>query len=278
MSRPDLSDSDSCSSETLEVSSLQDTPIKYKTRDDFPTADQYALYVRSVIRSNMIVKCCQDFEEIRKGDIGKVIKIEPEGLHDLNVRVDWQMHDRPYWMCFVHLELLEPPQVNESTIPIVGSKVKIKNSHNMKYRLGTPKGTGTITFISGNDATVDFEHETWSGHLTELEIETLSMENAQSNAVNYDIIEDWSRCLISLSVSSNESCAKYLLDKSSNYWQSQSTQGKHWIRLELHDNIYIQSLSISVSPDDFSHMPSLVVIKASSTVNNFEAFYLHSNY
>ncbi|XP_055600343.1 probable E3 ubiquitin-protein ligase HERC2 isoform X2 [Uranotaenia lowii] len=266
------SDTESVSSDTMEGgSSIQDSQhVVYKMREDFKSADQYAMYVRGLICPGMLVRCCQDFEEIRKGDIGTVLKVEPEGLHDLNVRVDWQMHDRPYWMCFIHLELLEAPASENSSTISVGSQVRIRNYQHFRYRLNTiPRGSvGTVTSLNGTEVTVEFPQQTiWNGHLNELELISNSLNSfgvGQSGA--FDIIDDWSRCIRSLSVSSNESSAKYLLDRSTNYWQSSSTQGKHWIRLELHDQVFIQTLSMNVDPDDYSHMPSLVVIRGGDSV------------
>lgn len=91
-----------------------------------------------------------------------------------------------------------------------------------------------------------------------------------------DLIEDWSRVIRSLCVSSNESSAKYLLDRSANYWQSSSTQstssGKHWIRIEMHENVLIHSLAITVNGSDCSHMPSLIVVRAGDTVDSLKDY------
>ncbi len=44
------------------------------------------------------------------------------------------------------------------------------------------------------------------------------------------LIEDWSRCVRSMGVSSRENWAYKLTDGTSSYWQSCGSQGKHWIR------------------------------------------------
>ena len=36
------------------------------------------------------VKCCRTYEEVHEGDVGKVVKLDRDELHDLNVQVDWQ--------------------------------------------------------------------------------------------------------------------------------------------------------------------------------------------
>lgn len=80
------------------------------------------------------------------------------------------------------------------------------------------------------------------------------------------------RCIRSLTVSSNEVMAKHLLDKSPNYWQSSGGIGKNWIRLEMHENVLVYSLAITVSPADRSHMPSLVVVRVGDSVDTLKDF------
>ena len=53
----------------------------------------------------MTVVCCESYEDIDKGDIGRVIKIDNDGLHDLNVLAHWQRKGGTYWLRFVHVEL-----------------------------------------------------------------------------------------------------------------------------------------------------------------------------
>jgi hypothetical protein len=45
-------------------------------------------------------------------------------------------------------------------------------------------------------------------------------------ALNSGLIEDWSRCIKTLSVSSREAWAHHLVDSSDQYWQSCGSQGK----------------------------------------------------
>lgn len=56
-------------------------------RSDFLSNDEYAMYVRDNVEVGMLVRCCKSYEEVHIGDIGKVIKIDREGLHDLNLQV-----------------------------------------------------------------------------------------------------------------------------------------------------------------------------------------------
>lgn len=45
------------------------------------------MYVRDNVEVGMLVRCCKNYEEVQLGDIGKVVKIDREGLHDLNLQV-----------------------------------------------------------------------------------------------------------------------------------------------------------------------------------------------
>lgn len=53
-----------------------------------------------------MVKCCRTYEEVYEGDVGKVIKLDRDGLHDLNVQCDWQQKGGTYWVRYIHIELL----------------------------------------------------------------------------------------------------------------------------------------------------------------------------
>lgn len=103
----------------------------YKKRSDFQSNDDYAMYVRENIQVGvegfeeflrmhenakrthwaslqvgMMVKCCRTYEEVYDGDVGKVIKLDRDGLHDLNVQCDWQQKGGTYWVRYIHIELL----------------------------------------------------------------------------------------------------------------------------------------------------------------------------
>lgn len=45
------------------------------------------MYVRDNVEVGMLVRCCKSYEEVQLGDIGKVVKVDREGLHDLNLQV-----------------------------------------------------------------------------------------------------------------------------------------------------------------------------------------------
>ncbi|XP_026277054.2 E3 ubiquitin-protein ligase HERC2 [Frankliniella occidentalis] len=117
-----LSDSDSTSEEVEDVSSsfthvvpAQQPGVVYHSRADFLNKDEYAMYVRDNIAPGMLVRCCKTYEVVYEGDVGRVIIIDTEGLHDLNVLVAWQHHNDTYWVRFIHVELLGfPPGARRS--------------------------------------------------------------------------------------------------------------------------------------------------------------------
>lgn len=266
------SDNESTCSENLNSSSLsqQEKQTKFARRDDFKIADQYAVYVRSHICAGMIVRCCRDFEEIKCGDVGIVLRIEPDELHDLNVRVDFKSHERPFWMCFVHLELLESPSDDiKSTNITYGSHVKIKPSSTISRTQAVKNLVGIVTAINGLEIIVDFpQQKSWCGQLGDLDL----VQPASSESELYDIIEDWSQSIKSLTVSSNEASARCLFERSTAFWQSSNTQGRPWIRLEMRENILIHALSVRIEPNDCSHQPSTIIVRTGENASHLKDF------
>lgn len=61
-------------------------------------------------------------------------------------------------------------------------------------------------------------------------------------------------------VSSRENWAHRLVDESGLFWESCGPKEKHWIRLEIHQDIIIKSLKILIDPLDNSYMPSLIIV------------------
>jgi E3 ubiquitin-protein ligase HERC2 len=57
----------------------------------------------------MTVRCCRTYEEVHEGDVGKIIKLDRDGLHDLNLQVEWQRKGGTYWVRYIHVELLSMP-------------------------------------------------------------------------------------------------------------------------------------------------------------------------
>lgn len=111
------------------------------------------------------------------------------------------------------------------------------------------------------------------------------------------LIDEWSRAVKSLNVSSSIHQASRLIDCSDQCWQSSGSQGKvrhwldscnvkddstlnviaspdssfhaplqHWIRLELFPDVLVHRLKMTVDPADSSYMPSLVVVSGKITL------------
>lgn len=72
------SDTDSSTSSSDEEESdgvRVETDRVYKTRDQFATVDEYAAYVKDHLHVGMTIQCCENYEEVKAGDIGKVTKV-----------------------------------------------------------------------------------------------------------------------------------------------------------------------------------------------------------
>ncbi|XP_027882785.1 E3 ubiquitin-protein ligase HERC2 isoform X2 [Xiphophorus couchianus] len=309
----------------------------FKKRSDFQTNDDYAVYVRENIQVGMMVKCCRTYEEVYEGDVGKVIKLDRDGLHDLNVQCDWQQKGGTYWVRYIHIELIGfPPQSSPSHIKI-GDKVRVKPTVTTpKYKWGsvTHRSVGVVKAFSANgkDVIVDFPQQShWTGLLSEMELvpsvhpgvrcdgcQMFPINGPRFKCKNCDdfdfcescfktrkhntrhsfgrinepgqspafcgrsgkqlkkhhnsqrgmLIDDWSRAVKSLSVSSSVNQASRLIDCSDQCWQSSGSQGKHWIRLELFPDVLVHRLKMIVDPADSSYMPSLVVVSGGNSLNN----------
>lgn len=48
---------------------------KFMTREDFSTLDDYARYIRDHITVGIMVRCCEAYEEVKLGDVGRVMKV-----------------------------------------------------------------------------------------------------------------------------------------------------------------------------------------------------------
>ncbi|XP_041128227.1 E3 ubiquitin-protein ligase HERC2-like isoform X2 [Polyodon spathula] len=309
----------------------------YKKRTDFQSNDDYAVYVRESIQVGMMVRCCRTYEEVYEGDVGKVIKLDRDGLHDLNVQCDWQQKGGTYWVRYIHAELLGfPPQSSPSHVKI-GDKVRVKASVTTpKYKWGsvTHRSVGVIKAFSANgkDVIVDFPQQShWTGLLSEMELVPsihpgVRCDGCQMFPINgprfkcrncedFDfcencfktrkhntrhafgrinepgqspvfcgrsgkqlkrqhssqrgmLIDEWSRVVKNLSVSSSVDQASRLIDSSEQCWQSSGSQGKHWIRLELFPDVLVHRLKMAVDPADSSYMPLLVVVSGGNSLNN----------
>ncbi|KAL3277032.1 hypothetical protein HHI36_012394 [Cryptolaemus montrouzieri] len=152
-------------------------PQSFCRRSQFLSNDEYAMYVRDNVEVGMLVRCCKSYEEVELGDIGKVVKIDREGLHDLNLQVNWQHRLGTYWVRFIHVELLGfPPSLPTPSSIKIGDKVRVKPTITTpRYKWGcvTHDSIGVVTAISpnGHDLTVDFPKQpNWTGLISEMEI------------------------------------------------------------------------------------------------------------
>ncbi|XP_012936715.1 E3 ubiquitin-protein ligase HERC2 [Aplysia californica] len=182
-----LSDSDSGSEGYDELEAFETpapepvavpTGSEFKKRSDFTNTDDYAIYVKQKIQIGMMVRCCRTYEEVHQGDIGKVTKLDQDGLHELNVQAYWQRKGGTYWVRYIHVELLgfTNTAVDKGQTIKVGDKVRVKPSVTKPtYKWGsvTHSSIGTVTAIipNGRDITVDFPQQShWTGVISEMEL------------------------------------------------------------------------------------------------------------
>ncbi|CAG5129601.1 unnamed protein product, partial [Candidula unifasciata] len=181
------SDSDSVSDgydeyEGFDVPSLEPVLVPYgsefKKRNDFVNTDDYAMYVRQKIQIGMMVRCCRTYEEVHQGDIGKVTKLDQDGLHELNVQALWQRKGSTYWVRYIHIEILgfTNSAIESGQTIKVGDKVRVKPSvikPTYKWGSVSHSSVGIVTAIlpNGRDATVDFPQQPhWTGVISEMEL------------------------------------------------------------------------------------------------------------
>ncbi|XP_077983839.1 E3 ubiquitin-protein ligase HERC2-like [Glandiceps talaboti] len=339
----DFSDSESVSDDLEEIPEVTPDPQDagqadnqtFKKRTDFFNNDDYAIYVRDNIQVGMMVKCCRTYEEVLVSDLGRVVKLDRDGLHDLNVQSDWQRKGGTYWVRYIHVELLGHNfQIPANCNIKVGDRVRVRQSVAApKYKWGsaTHQSVGTVTAISANgrDITVDFPQQShWMGLVCEMELVPsnhpgITCDGCQMfpisgprykcrtcedfdfceacfrskrshkhpfNRINEPgaspvnagkpgkgkkktnragaLIDEWIRCVKNLTVSTRESQSCRLVDGNpATYWQSSGSQGKHWIRLEMHPDILVHKLRMSVEPTDSSYQPSLVVVSVGDSIS-----------
>ncbi|GAB6021505.1 E3 ubiquitin-protein ligase herc2 [Chamberlinius hualienensis] len=340
-------DSDSVSDDVDDIAraitypaTVHDTSVIYCQPKDFSSDDEYALYVRENIQVGMTVRCCRTYEEVYEGDTGTVVKLDRDGLHDLNVQVDWQRIGETYWVRYIHVVIIGfPTPVTFASGGAgqikVGDRVRVKATVTTpKYKWGSisHRSVGIVTSISpsGRDVTVDFPQQSnWSGLLSEMELVPSTHPNVTCDGCkaypvcgprykcrvcedfdfcetcfhsktdhrhafnriqepgtpavnagrpgrrvlmeeeeNSPYIDDWFQCVKVLTVSSRESWAHRLIDGTGSYWQSCGSQGKHWIRLEMHEDVLVHRLKMLVNPSDTSYMPSIVVVSGGDSLGS----------
>ena len=78
------------------------------------------------------------YEKVHEGDIGRVTKLDRDGLHDLNVHVVWQRKGGTYWVRYIHVELMTQPLSLHSNQSLkVGDRVRVKaHVSTPKYKWG----------------------------------------------------------------------------------------------------------------------------------------------
>ncbi len=59
----------------------------YLRQSDFASSDDYAAYIRDHIAIGMHVRCCRSYDDLGEGDVGHVVQLDRDGLHDLNLQV-----------------------------------------------------------------------------------------------------------------------------------------------------------------------------------------------
>jgi E3 ubiquitin-protein ligase HERC2 len=109
--------------------------------------------VKENIKVGMMVKCCEAYEEVRHGDIGRVMKVstrsettttyihryygwyllfelqvDNDGLHDLNVQANWQQKGGTYWVRFCHCEMLGDIETAGAMAFKPGDKIRVKRA------------------------------------------------------------------------------------------------------------------------------------------------------
>ncbi|KAH0501347.1 E3 ubiquitin-protein ligase HERC2 [Microtus ochrogaster] len=265
----EFSDADTVSDEYSDeevVEDVDDTPYPvaagavvtesqtYKKRADFLSNDDYAVYVRENVQVGMMVRCCRTYEEVCEGDVGKVIKLDRDGLHDLNVQCDWQQKGGTYWVRYIHVELIGYPPPSSSSHIKIGDKVRVKASVTTpKYKWGSVTHQ-SVGLVKGQSAV-------FCGRSGK------QLKRCHSSQPGM-LLDSWSRMVKSLNVSSSVNQASRLIDGSEPCWQSSGSQGKHWIRLEIFPDVLVHRLKMIVDPADSSYMPSLVVVSGGSSLNN----------
>ena len=134
-----------------ETAALQ--PISsYLRQSDFASSDDYAAYIRDHIAIGMHVRCCRSYDDLGEGDVGHVVQLDRDGLHDLNLQVcyvvivnkiwrrsmsnissqvEWQQKGGTYWVRYVHVEIVgfvNPNTTKNCKTPSigVGDRVRVK--------------------------------------------------------------------------------------------------------------------------------------------------------
>ncbi|GIY42323.1 e3 ubiquitin-protein ligase HERC2 [Caerostris extrusa] len=100
-------------------------------RGDFQSELDYTFYMAENLHVGSLVRCCLEFQDLKKGDIGVVVHDDPGSY---NVQVEWKRVGKTYWMRYKYLEFLHPllqvdqnPVTNQCCLE-VGDQVRVKLS------------------------------------------------------------------------------------------------------------------------------------------------------
>ncbi|CAB0009589.1 unnamed protein product [Nesidiocoris tenuis] len=265
-----LSDRESLSEETSVTEEHVTASVNpYNKRSDFLSNDEYAMYVRDNIAPGMFVRCCKSYEEVLENDIGRVVKVDHEGLHDLNLQVPTtiivefsklESVDRFVHFCIKLLNSIvdfglfvsKNRQTSITNVPKVDwqSKgglywVRFIHVEILDFSANTippvPIKIGDKVRVRPSVTVPKFK---W-GYIDHNSIGVVTRSAAvfagrpgryirqEFPTADPDIIEDWIQCVHSFSVSSKENMALNLFDSADNYWQSKGPQGKYYACIEI---------------------------------------------
>ncbi|GIY59956.1 e3 ubiquitin-protein ligase HERC2, partial [Caerostris darwini] len=147
-------------------------------RGDFQSELDYTFYMAENLHVGSLVRCCLEFQDLKKGDIGVVVHDDPGSY---NVQVEWKRVGKTYWMRYKYLEFLHPllqvdqnPVTNQCCLE-VGDQVRVKLSVSTPfYKWGgiTHDCIGVVRGFKseGQRVIVDFPtHIAWKGLTSEME-------------------------------------------------------------------------------------------------------------
>ena len=117
----------------------------------------------------MHVRCCRSYDDLGEGDVGHVVQLDRDGLHDLNLQVcyvvivnkiwrrsmsnissqvEWQQKGGTYWVRYVHVEIVgfvNPNTTKNCKTPSIGVGDRVR----VKSQIATPKYKwGSVTHRS----------------------------------------------------------------------------------------------------------------------------------
>jgi hypothetical protein len=76
----------------------------YKVLADFSSENEYAEYLKSVVRPGTLLRALRTYENVLEGDIGTFIQYN-SGIPPC--QVNWRGYGNPYWLYWRDLEIVE---------------------------------------------------------------------------------------------------------------------------------------------------------------------------